>query len=402
MPVPPPGGLATLTLVNPHLTGPHPTSPHPSSTGLGRRHAVVPAVAPEPLPSGLRDLEVQIAGAGRTFDLTGFVEATSSTSLLVVADGVVVHEWYADGLGPTDLFLGASMTKSVLAGLVGIAVDAGVLDLDALVVDHVPELAGSGYAGVSVRQVMTMTTGLDWVEDHRDPRSYASVLREVFASSTGGSRDLLTTLPGRHVPGTRYAYCTADSQVLDWVREQVTGLDYAAALSNLWRDLGATTDAVVGLDATPDAGGVAMAGGSLAATSRDWARIGMLQLDGTVGGRRILSSGWVDRSSTPPVEFLRPGRLPSTITTHAGFGLHWWPLDDAGRRVTADGSRGQFTYVDRDARVVVVKTSAWPYDEPTDRQCRDLSYLALPSIARAATAAPTTATPAIANGVLPL
>ena len=73
-----------------------------------------------------------------------------------------------------------------------------------------------------------------------------------------------------------------------------------------------------------------------------------------------------------------------TLTTHAGFGLHWWPLDDTGRLVTADGSRGQFTFVDRDTGVVVVKTSQWPYDEPTDRQCRDLSYLALPAIARAA------------------
>ncbi len=321
------------------------------------------------------------------FDLAGFVEATASTSLLVVVDGVVVHEWYADGLGPADLFLGASMTKSVLAGLVGSAVDTGLLDLDAAVVEHVPELAGSGYARVSVRQVMTMTTGLDWVEDHRDPTSYASVLREVFATSAGGSRELLTTLPGRHAPGTRYSYCTADSQVLDWVRERATGLTYVDALTALWRDLGMSTDAVVGLDDAVDAGGAAMAGGSLAATSRDWARVGMLQVDGTVGGRRVLSAEWVDESSTPPFEFLRPGRLPSTITTHAGFGLHWWPLDDLGRRVTADGSRGQFTYVDRDARVVVVLTSAWPYDEATDRQCRDLSYLALPAIARAAAAA---------------
>lgn len=111
-----------------------------------------------------------------------------------------------------------------------------------------------------------------------------------------------------------------------------------------------TADSVVGLDAAPRDGGAAMAG----------------------------------LSPTPPTPFLRPGRLPSTITMHAGFGLHWWPLDDTGRRVSADGSRGQFGYVDRDARVVVVKTSDWPYDEATDRQCRDLSYLALPAIARAA------------------
>jgi CubicO group peptidase (beta-lactamase class C family) len=99
----------------------------------------------------------------------------------------------------------------------------------------------------------------------------------------------------------------------------------------------------------------------------------------------VLGTSWVDRSSTPALAFLAPGRLPSSITTHAGFGFHWWPLVDSGRQVTADGSRGQFAYVDRDADVVVVKTSQWPYDDwLADRQSRDLSYLGLPVVARAA------------------
>jgi CubicO group peptidase (beta-lactamase class C family) len=343
-------GLAGLGFVNPHLTG----------SGLGREHAVVPSTAPVPLPAALRPLEVQIAGAGRLMDLPTFVEATSTTSLLVLVDGAVVHEWYADDLGPEDLFLGASMTKSVLAGLVGLAVDAGSLGLDDLVTTYVPELAASGYAGVTVRQVASMTTGLDWVEDHRDPTSDASRLREVFATSSGGSRELLAGLRPRFAPGTQYSYCTADSQVLDWVRERATGSDYVTALTELWRDLGCTSDAVVGLDASAAAGGVAMAGGSLAASTRDWARFALLQVDGTFGGRRLLSSSWVEASCRPAEVFLRPGRLPSTITTHAGFGLHWWPLDDAGARVAADGSRGQFLYVNRTTGVVVVKTSQWP------------------------------------------
>lgn len=363
-------GLAGLDFVNPHR----------GAAGLGSHHAVVPATAAAPLATALRELSVEFAGAGRMVDLEAFRAETRTTALVVVDGDTVVHEWYAPGLGPADLFLGASMTKSVLAGLVGLAVDAGMLGLDDRVVDHVPELAHSGYAEVRVGQVATMTTGLDWVEDHRDPTSYASRLVESFTRGTGDSRARLLEPPARYPPGTRYAYCTADSHVLDWVRERATGLDYVSALAGLWRELGGTEDAVVGLDGP---GGVAMAGGSLAASARDWARIGMLQVTGEFRGRRLLSEDWVQRSSMPHLPFLRPGRLPSTITTHAGFGLHWWPLDDAGRRVTADGSRGQFTYVDRDTGVVVVLTSQWPYDEPTDRQCRDLAYLALPAIAAA-------------------
>ena len=103
----------------------------------------------------------------------------------------------------------------------------------------------------------------------------------------------------------------------------------------------------------------------------------------------MLGPEWLEATCVPGQEFLRPGRLPSSITTHAGFGMHWWPLDDAGRRVTADGSRGQFCYVDRDRDVVVVKTSQWPYDDfLADRQYRDLSYLGMPAIADAAARRP--------------
>ena len=102
------------------------------------------------------------------------------------------------------------------------------------------------------------------------------------------------------------------------------------------------------------------------------------------GGRRLLDPSWVHESSRPQLPFLRPGRLPAALSTHVGFGYHWWPLDGRGDRVSADGSRGQFVYLDRPRRVVVVKTSDWAFADPwPDRQCRDLSYLALPDIATA-------------------
>jgi len=373
-------GLGELTFVNPQNAA--------GGSGLGQNYATIPATDPRPLQAtgatSLSDLDVEIAGAGRLMGLDEFVEVTHGTSLLVVAGSTIVLEWYDDGLGPTDRFLGASMTKSVLAGLVGVAVRNGQLGLDDLAVMHVPELVGCGYEHVSVQQLAPMTTGVDWLENHRDPESLAARLVQSFRDGSGSSRDLVCSVGPLAEPGTRFEYCTADSQVLDWVRERATGTTYAGELSSLWRDLGCTTDAVVSLDGPAEDGGVAMVGGGLVANTRDWARFGMLQVDGTFDGLQLLGREWVDASSAPSARFLEPGRLPSTITAHAGFGYHWWPLDPAGRMVTADGSRGQFTYVDRDREVVVVKTSQWLYDDRTDRQCRDLSYLALPEIARAA------------------
>ncbi|MFE7406504.1 serine hydrolase domain-containing protein [Isoptericola sp. NPDC057559] len=366
--------LATTRFIDPHLTPEgQPAMPH----------VRVPAPRPAPLPAAPRDLRVEVAGAGHLADLDLWRAETYATSLLVLDRGHVVHEWYADGLGPGTLFLGASMTKSLLATLVGVAVTRGDLRLSDRVVDHVPELAGSGYEPCTVTDVVTMTTGLDWVEDHRDPDGPASRLVRSFRTG-GSSRALLRETRPKFLPGTQWEYCTADSQVLDWVRERATGAPFADAVAALWADLGATDGAVVGVDGD----GVAMAGGGVAATARDWARVGLLALDGRVGGTpdgdRLLSPAWVDGAGVPPYPFLAPGRLPSAYTTHAGYAWHWWPTDAEGRTLVADGSHGQFTLVDRAAGVVVVKTSLWPYaDAWEDRHYRDLSYLGLQAIADA-------------------
>ena len=347
----------------------------------GRTHVVVTADHVGELPPDARDLQVDIVGAGRTRGFGEWVTETSSTSLLVLDEGTVVHEWYAEGLGADTRFLGASMTKSVLAHLVGRAIRDGALALTDAVTGHVPELAGSGYDGTTVLDLLTMTTGVDWVEDHRDPDSLASRLLGCFANGSD-SRALLRHVRPGVPPGTRFAYCTADSQVLDWVRERATGRPYADDVARLWEALGCTRDAYVAVDGT----GVALAGGGLAATARDWARVALLAVDGCdPEGERLLDRAWVEAASRPAYPFLAVGRLPSSITTHVGFGYHWWPMDDAGHRVTADGSRGQFACTDRRTGAVVVKTSQWPYDDfLVDRQARDLSYLGLHALLDAA------------------
>jgi CubicO group peptidase (beta-lactamase class C family) len=351
-----------------------------------RAHTEIPAPRPRPWPTSPVPLSVTVAGAGRSMGLEEFLAVTATTALVVVVDGTVVHERYSHGGRAQDRLLGNSATKSVLALLVGQAMDDGRLaGLETPVTDLVPELSVSGYAGVNLRQLLTMTSGVGWREDYHDPDSPASRLMRRWDDGEGGLRGELRQIPAADPPGSRYAYCTPDSLALDWARERATGESFPVAVAGLWSAVEAERPATVGLDRPAARGGVAMAGGSLAATARDWARIGTLQIDGRWGDRQVVSQSWIEASSRPEREFLRPGRLPSTITTHAGFGFHWWPLDAAGERVMADGMRGQFVYIDRPRRIVIVKTSAWPYaDAWWDRQCRDLCYLALPAIAEAA------------------
>ena len=372
--------VGALSFVDPQLAG-QVTLSRPEGAASGRQARPVEA----PRCDALADLVV--AGAGRMLGLAQVLSMLHWTSLVVVRDvrdgrGELVHEAYAPGVCAASRLLGASMTKSALAHLVGLAVTRGQLDLAAPVSSVVPELAGSGYGDVPVRDVLRMTSGVDWVEDHRAPDGPAARLVRCAFTGVGSMRAQLREVGGRCGPGERWEYSTADSQVLDWVRERVTGEPFGVALEGLRDALGCTGDATVAVDAE----GVALAGGGVAATSRDWARLGILQVDGLApDGRRLLSGDWLDLAGRPTLPFTRPGRLPSAITTHAGFGGHWWPLDESGRRLTADGSRGQFTYVDRDGGAVVTLTCAWPHaDAMADRQCRDLAYLTLPAIAGAA------------------
>ena len=138
---------------------------------LAQACRTVPAGGTNGLPGTSQGLQVDVAGAGRMVDLDEWNATTHGTSLLVLVHGRIVHEWYADGLASDDAFLGASMTKSALAHLVGIALRSGALDLPDRVADHVPELANSGYRACTVHDLLTMTSGVDWVEDHRDPIS---------------------------------------------------------------------------------------------------------------------------------------------------------------------------------------------------------------------------------------
>ena len=197
----------------------------------GFHHVEVPATTGRAWPERQATLDPHIVGAGREMNLDEFLALTTTTSLVVVVDGVLVHEQYAETVTAQDRLLGNSATKSALALLTGIAVGAKSLpDLDARVCDYVPELLGSGYDRVTVRQVLTMTSGLDWAEDYRDPDGPAARTLGRWREGGGGVRDLLTTIPAGDPPGTRYAYCSPDSLVLDWVRERATGETFADAL----------------------------------------------------------------------------------------------------------------------------------------------------------------------------
>ncbi|MSU90148.1 serine hydrolase [Rhodobacteraceae bacterium 2CG4] len=274
--------------------------------------------------------------------------ARQVTSLLVLHDGRIVFEDYYHGTGPEDLRIAWSVSKSWLSALTGILIAEGALALDDPLERHAPALAGSAYAGVTVRDVLTMTSGVRFDEDYLDFWSDVNRMGRVLA--LGGSMDEfvagLTERTGP--PGRTWAYVSTDSHALAMALRGATGRSLPELMSDrLVRPLG--------LARAPgyltDGHGVAFALGGLCLTTRDQARFAQMMLqEGRWQGRQIVPRDWA-RAATAPQAPVPDGAK--------GYGLQWWlPADAQDGEFLAEGVYGQYLYVDRARGVVVVMTAA--------------------------------------------
>jgi CubicO group peptidase (beta-lactamase class C family) len=172
-------------------------------------------------------------------------------------------------------------------------------------------------------------------------------------------------------PGEFFNYSTFDAQVLGWVLEAATGRTLAAYASDrLWRRIGADRDAYYWL--TRNRPRTAIGAGSLNATPRDVARLGLLMAhDGMVDGEQVVPGDWVRRSRGSDLPQLAVGALGPSGYDHYGYANQWWTLGEHSfHAFTGLGVHGQYLFVDPSADVVIVKCSAWPTqdDEHRDRE----------------------------------
>jgi CubicO group peptidase (beta-lactamase class C family) len=231
-------------------------------------------------------------------DLEQRLEQTYTDAFLVLRGTEVVAEYYRAGFAPDDRHLLMSVSKSLCSTVVGALVDERRIDPAMPVTRYVPELAGSVYDGPTVQQVLDMQISIDYNEDYVDPASEVQThdrsagWRTRRHGDPADTYEFLTTLRGDGSTG-EFQYCSANTDVLAWIVERVTGLRYVEALSaSLWAKLGADHDATITVDTT----GFGFANGGVSCTARDLARVGRMMLDGGVApGGRVVSEDWVRR-----------------------------------------------------------------------------------------------------------
>jgi CubicO group peptidase (beta-lactamase class C family) len=311
--------------------------------------AIARGAAVHPLPRSQRRLaDLSFSARGRTHTLADFVQRNRVAGLLILKDGQIVHEGCRFGNTARTRWMSMSVAKSVTSTLFGAALHEGLIgSLDDPVVRYVPRLRGSAYDGVTLRQVLTMTSGVRWSEAYADPSSDRRQLLEAqIRQEPGGTMAVMGRLPRAAPPGSVFTYSTGETQVAAEILTAAVRRPLAQYLSEtIWARLGMEAEARWWLDA-PE--GVEIAGSGIAATLRDYGRFGLfIQNDGVIDGQRLLPPGWVQEAGSPKA--LSNGqRLP--------YGYLWWATGDASAdgALLAMGIMGQQLYVHRGEKVVVV------------------------------------------------
>lgn len=318
---------------------------------------VARSASPMPLPPAFTPLtDVRFSNGGKNYDLDDYLKLNRVAGMLVLHGGRIKLEKYRLGNTERTRWMSMSIAKSITSTLIGAALkDGHIASLDDPVTRYAPALAGSGYDGSTVRDILMMASGVKWSETYTDPASDRRRLLEGQISQVPGSlTGVMKALPRIAEPGTVNNYNTGETQVAAEILRNAVGRPLSAYLHDrIWSRFGMEADANWWLD-SPD--GIEIGGSGFSATLRDYGRFGLFVLNGGIaGGEAILPDGWIAEATTPKV---LSGGKP------LDYGYLWWTgYTEPARReraFVAEGIHGQFVYVNPVANVVIVVLSALP------------------------------------------
>ena len=301
--------------------------------------------------------------AGQPTRLKDYLQNNYTDGFLVMHRGKIINEAYYNGMQADTPHLSQSLAKSLVGVLTGILHGRGLVDLEAPLVDYVPELKDCGYRDATLRHALDMTSGVRFIEDYDRADSdmrrvdIASGWRPAPASgSVSTIRDIILTLPKIRPHGERFEYRSIEADVVAWVLERAADQSLASLLSELvWKKIGAEQHAYF----TVDRAMTALADGGFNASLRDYARFALLmQNNGRVGKEQVLPERWVDESSQGDN---RVYGAPYTETCPSGgYRNFWWTHNLVEDDLMARGVFGQMIYIDRALQLIIVKLSTWP------------------------------------------
>ncbi len=332
--------------------------------------ATVARGTPAPLPVAGTGLDLAALAftdhRGERANAAAVLDASWTDGFLVLHRGRVVHEDYRNGMGPGSVHLTQSVSKSVIAALAGILHHRGDFPLERTVAAYVPQFSASAYRDVTMRQLLDMTSGVDFPEDVADPVSGIGLMDIAVGwkpappgtACPRGVRQLVASLRAVSRPhGEQFEYRSMETEVLGLCIEAAVRGTLPDLVSELiWRPMGAGEDASFGLD--PE--GYAIADGGLSASLRDLGRFGLIYArGGAANGRQVVPEAWVTETRQGDA-----GRFPARYRTHRPRGAYhnqFWIAEQGRPVILALGVYGQMIYIDHERDFVGVKLSTWPH-----------------------------------------
>jgi len=334
-------------------------------TSVVRRGTGAVVALPRAERSDLDAVTFQPIGQTATLTWAQSLAANYTDGILVLHRGQIVYERYFGALSAERQHIAFSVTKSFVATLAATLAAEGTLDERRTVASYLPELQQSGIGDATIRQLLDMTTGLDYTEDYTDPNSPVWMLsraggflaRPADYHGPQSFFDYFKTVTKAIPHGEKFAYKTVNTDTLGAVLRRVSG----KSLSDLLHDrifgrLGAEHDAYFTVDPT----GAEFAGGGLNLTLRDLARFGeLMRLQGRWNGQQIVPRAVIDDIRKGGDRALFAGAGYKTLPGWSYRNM-WWVSHNEHGAFSARGIHGQAIYVDPAAEMVIVRFASHP------------------------------------------
>ena len=284
------------------------------------------------------------------------IDYFNTDGLMILKDGEVLYENYWNKNKENSRHIIWSVSKSFLSALVGIALDEGLIDdINDPIIKYLKDFEGTGYEGVSIKNLLQMSSGIAFNEDYGDPDSDINRYARVTATGTS-QREFAKTLKNSREPGTYNHYISLDSQMLGMLVAEVTNVTVKEYLyEKIWSQIGMQDDAFYLTDKQE----VEMSLGGLNVTLRDMAKFGQLYLNkGNWNGKQVVPAEWVSNSTVPLGKHVQPNAGDQFTSDAWGYGYQWWIPGPGVSDYTAHGIYNQFIYVNPESGVVIAKTSS--------------------------------------------
>ena len=278
-----------------------------------------------------------------------YMREQRTAGLVIIQDGKLRLERYGLGFDANGQWTSFSVAKSFTSTLVGAAIKDGFIkSIEDKVSDYIPHLKGSAYDAVSIKQLLTMTSGVRWNEDYEDKNSDVALFNDHKAEpGVDATVSYMRTLSREAPAGDKWAYKTGETNLIGVLVSSATGKTLSAYLSEkIWAPFGMEHNGSWLLGST----GHEISGCCIQASTRDFARFGQFMLAGAqIDGKPVLPEKWIAAATTRQADIGHPGK---------GYGYQWWTDDDGS--FAAQGIFGQGIFIDPKRKLVIASNSNWP------------------------------------------